>query len=168
MPDTKIAKTDAGWVDKDQPDIYHPVRREARAARRAARSIHGFFKGSKSAPKTTNVTVLGMKDAVTQQPAGQIMLSGFDQKLYNRLTARHGVPADDALEIVSDVIAHRIGYNQAASYGHMREAGATHSEASIVICLGSPAISLAYGLARANGINHTDALAEALKCQAND
>lgn len=163
MPDTKIAKTDNGWIDKDRPNIFHTVRREARAARRAARSIHGFFK--KSAPKTSviNATVFGMKDAVTNQPVGQIILTGLQQRLYDRLTTKQGVSADDALEVVC-----ANGYNKAASYGHMRVAGATHSEANIVIGLNSAAISLEYGLHRQDGMNHTDALAEALKCQAND
>lgn len=166
MPDTKITKTVNGWIDLDDPNIFHPIRRLARDARRAKRiAMGGVRRVAAIRPRqyTKNVTVVGLKDPQTNLPAGQIILSGLQRKLHDRLTNLQGVSQDDAMNVILGN-----GYNKAASYGHMREAGATHAEAEIVIGLDSPDVSVAYGRARAYGENHTTALAKALKTSTAD
>lgn len=167
MPDTKVAKTANGWIDKDDPNTYYRVRRLARDARRAKRINQGQPKGvtvkAQTAqqiglvPKVTKFSVFGMKNSVTGVPQGSQQLTSLQDKLYTRLTTSQGVDPTDALSIITSN-----GYNKAASYGHMRAAGATHAEAEIVINLDNPDISLAYGKAREAGESHTNALSSAL------
>jgi len=159
MPDTKIKKTIDGWCDVDSPNFY-PLRRLARDARRASLLAQGKKLPTKkqvNTMMTTNVTTLGYTPGLGQAPA-TIQLSALQQKLYDRLTAQQGVTPDDALQIITSN-----GYNKAASYGHMRAAGANHAEARIVIDLSDPDVSLVYGKQRGYGLDHTEALTEALK-----
>lgn len=161
MPDTAILKSSAGWYDRDNPNTTFRVRREARAARRAAR---GGPVTTPSAPKASMPSQTITYGTVTQLNNGHTTttmtgsLSSLQMRLYDRLTMNQGVSNADALEVITNN-----GYNKAASYGHMRAAGANHYEALAVIDLDSPSVSKAYGVNRADGMNHTDALAEALK-----
>jgi hypothetical protein len=153
--DTKLKRTHDGlWMDLDTGNTY-AVRRLARDARRQARSTSAAASTPVQPPTnlaTTNVTLVGYTS-----PAGN--LTPLQAKLFDRLTNRQGVSADDALKVLLDPAN---GYNKAASYGHMRAAGANHAEACIVISLNDPDVSLEYGLNRARGMNHADALHEAL------
>lgn len=157
MPgDTKIKKTTNGWIDVDRPTIYHSVRREARDARRKRVQYYAF--------RGVVPPIVAVPPAPTAPvfsgsvvPPINVGLTSLQQRLYDRLTQRQGVTAADAYDVIKNN-----GYNKAASYGHMREAGANHSEAEIVIDIGVPAVSVAYGLARASGKDHTAALKEAL------
>jgi hypothetical protein len=164
MPDTKIAKVIDNnkqyWIDVDQPTQFWTVRRLARDARRSNLVQQGKVKPvvkQNYTPKnphviTTNLTAVG---TIT----GNVhVLSQLQQKLFNRLTTQQNVSVDDAFRVITTY-----GYNKAASYGHMREAGATDPEADIVVNLNNPAISLCYGIGRASGLNHTLALGKALK-----
>ncbi len=161
MPDTKIIHTPQGWIDDDVKNVFFHCRRLARDARRT-RLAGGAVRVVPPAPRqaatttTTNVTVVGTQNST-------ITLTSLQQRLYDRLTGRQGVSDADASEIIINN-----GYNAAASYGHMRYAGALHAEAKIVIGLGSPEISMAYGIARAAGFDHTDALAQALRDSNHD
>lgn len=157
MPDTKISKTANGWIDKDDPTTFYRVRRLARDARRAKRVNQTPQPKVVQAPKVTKFSVFSTKNSVTGVPTGSAQLTGLQDKLYTRLTKSQGVDPADALSIITSN-----GYNKAASYGHMRAAGATHAEAEIVINLDNPDISLAYGKARGVGESHTNALSSAL------
>lgn len=164
MPDTKIKREPQGWIDVDKPNTFYRVRREARAARRADRiaASHNMT-ARKWISTTTPLKVVGLTakktKAVTIIDSGDSdKLTSLQERLLERLTKTQGVAEDDALEIIKNN-----GYNKAASYGHMRAAGATHSEAKIVIALSEPTVSLAYGKNRAQGYTHTDALREALQ-----
>jgi hypothetical protein len=154
MPDTKILRKDSGWIDTDVPNVIHRVRREARDARRANRVVNKAITNVNisSWKPTGHATVTGV--SVTHLNS---TLTGLQQKLYDRLTNKQGVDTDDALDVILNN-----GYNKAASYGHMREAGATDAEARIVISLNEPQVSLDYGLHRGMGYDHIDALKEAL------
>lgn len=163
MPDTKIKKTQQGWIDTDRPNQFHRVRRLARDARRIALAKQPM-KGiaPQNAPflpnnMNTNVVQVGYQPGPGQGTA-VAQFVGLQKKLWDRLTMHQGVSPDDALEIITNN-----SYNKAASYGHMRAAGANHHEAKIVISLNSPDTSLAYGIARAQGMNHVDSLSKALK-----
>jgi hypothetical protein len=165
MPDTAVLKTPSGWIDRDSPNQVFRVRREARDYRRGRVK---FNKPSMvaSTPMKTSQTVTTATMSVNA--GGSIRttastLSHLQRKLYDRLIYRQGVGHDDAIEILTTN-----GYNKAASYGHMRAAGARHAEAKIVIDLENPDVSVAYGRKRAAGLNHTDALAEALKDDGDD
>lgn len=178
MPDTKIKHTPQGWIDTDKPHTYWRVRRLARQARRDDRQAAPAVKaaipqrtrglGSMQgvpgpiAQMKTNVTAVGYQPGPGQQTVVGVM-SGLQQRLLDRLTARQNVTSDDAVEVISNN-----GYNAAASYGHMREAGANHAEAKIVISLGSQDTSVNYGKGRAAGKSHVDALSEALKSGSSD
>ena len=81
----------------------------------------------------------------------------LQNRLIDRLTGAQGVSYDDARSVVTTFT-----YNKAASYGHMREAGATHDEALSVIGLDSPSVSVLYGQFRAAGQGHATALNGAL------
>lgn len=159
MPDTKILKTNDGWIDVDEPSNHWRVRWEARQARRAR--LGPNTKSPASIPTQTTV-LFGVTptstDGTTITP-----FTSLQNKLYVRLTSKQGVSDADAVSVVLNNT-----YNKAASYGHMRQAGATHAEAEIVIGLSNPDISLAYGINRAKKMSHTDALAEALKVCKND
>ncbi len=174
MPDTKIRKTLQGWIDVDNPATVYPVRRLARNARRTYLVQAGLYKKPvrQTQPVTaraikvntvTTATVLGYQPGPGQQQA-TLTLTGLHKKLYDRLTNDQGVSATDAMEVLTD--PHN-GYNKCASYGHMREAGANHAEAKIVIALDNPTVSMSYGISRAQGMNHTDALNKALKDDGN-
>lgn len=157
MPgDTKIKRTAQGWIDTDVPSTYHRCRRLARDARRASRATVSTAVTGVVVPKVVVPTY------TVTTPTGS-SLTGLQQRLYDRLTQQQGVSAADAFDVIT---SH--GYNAAASYGHMREAGANHSEAKIVIDLGSPAVSLAYGQRRATGYNHAWALQRALAAAGQD
>lgn len=152
MPgDTKVKKTQNGWIDVDEPNKTFGARRQARDFRRYRLTGTTPTKTVKSTPTpATPVT----PDPVAKLQAG---LSKLQARLLTRMTLRQGVFQSEALEVILDN-----GYNAAASYGHMRVAGATHDEALIVIGVGLPDVSLAYGIARARGKDHTAALREAL------
>lgn len=151
MPgDTKIKQCPSGWFDVDHPTVFHPTRWQARDARRGV--IRPIIQ---TAPKTYVATVT---QTVTRPTTVPSMLHGLQQRLYDRLTTQQGVTPADAYDVITSN-----GYNAAASYGHMREAGANHSEATFVISIGAPDLSVAYGLARASGYNHTGALQKALR-----
>ncbi len=139
MPgDTKIQKTTLGWIDVDIPTSYYRARRQARDARRLR--VAGYI-------PTASIVA-------SQRKTG---LSSLQQRLYDRLTTQQGVTVSDAYDVVTSY-----GYNAAASYGHMREAGATHEDALTVIDLGLPSVSVEYGQHRAAGYDHADALGFAL------
>lgn len=141
MPgDTKIKKTYWGWIDVDDPTPIYNTRRLARDARRLRLNPQSW------------TTTVSHQTTVYDPP-----LSGLDARLYDRLTNKQGVSRDDALSVIRSN-----GYNAAASYGHMRAAGATHEEALSVIALANPAVSLGYGQARGRGDDHADALRWAL------
>lgn len=146
MPDTAIIKTNDGWIDRDAPQVFYPVRRLAREARRS------------SHPRTIK-NAKPFKSRFTSTPATTIAapVDGLKKKLHARFET-YGIAKADA-----DFVIDSFGYNKAASYGHMRAAGANHSEALNVVALDSPEISLAYGKARARGEGHTAAFAEALR-----
>lgn len=161
MPgDTKVHQTNQGWIDDDNPNTHYSARRLARDARRKARG--DTTTTTKQTVKVKTHTVVGFKHSTTGIPAGNQTLTSLQEKLLKRMTDKQNVQEADAIDIITSN-----GYNKAASYGHMRAAGATHAEATIVIGLSSPDVSVAYGKARANGLNHILALSEALKCQAN-
>lgn len=154
MPgDTKIKQTPQGWIDIDNPTTFHPSRRLARLARRGTTA---------TAPTTTSAPTRSAKikpiDTQSLSSDGITLLSSLQMRLVDRLVNQQGVDLSDAMDVVTSN-----GYNKAASYGHMRSAGATHHEAQIVIDLDSPDVSVAYGRARANGYNHTGALQKALR-----
>ncbi len=128
-----VFKTTQGWYDKDNPTVFYKTRKGARLARQASRR-----KAFSTMPATP-----------TPSPFNSLQL-----KLLRRLTGKQGVPVAEAVEIVHDY-----GHNTAASYGHMRAAGATHDEAKAVIAHCDPDLSLRYGQRRAQGLSHTGALA---------
>lgn len=148
MPgETKIFKNTNGWYNVEKPGVYHATRDAARAARKA--TITNTYVAAHTTP-----VIPDNAQASTFAPRG---LSELRQRLFDRLTKRQGVDPVDALSVITSN-----GHNAAASYGHMREAGATHDEALSVIWRGSPSVSLAYGHHRAYGYNHADALRDAL------
>lgn len=163
MPgDTKIRKTTTGWIDVDVPTQPYAARWQARKARRdrlagaptlptrvtSLPTVRDRLAGTVTVPTSTTPSVAPSTST----------LSPLQQRLYDRLTQRQGVSAADAYDVVVNN-----GYNKAASYGHMRSAGATHEEALEVVDLDSPSISLSYGLARFAGLGHTAAFVEALR-----
>lgn len=156
MPDTKIARTSDGWVDLDDTSKAYDVRWKARLARRHAQQ-GVFIPGPTSSFSPPSLTTSTFTAAGNTNGTVNV-LTPLQQKLYDRLTLTQSVSITDAMDVVINN-----GYNKAASYGHMRAAGANHSEALTVISLDNPAISLSYGLSRAQGLNHTDALNKALK-----
>lgn len=154
MPgDTKIKRshTGQGWIDVDDPVRMYGSRRLARDARRV-RLGNSLPTKATSVPRPTTVVVQNIAASPNDG------LSGLQHRLFTRLTFQQGVTNTDALMVIDNY-----GYNQAASYGHMRAAGANHSEALSVILLESPDLSVAYGRARAAGYNHTGALAKAIR-----
>lgn len=160
MPgDTKIKRVPVGngygWVDIDNPSNVYSARRLARDARRSGR----LSLTPVSAQPSTVIRAVASDNSHNDYTT----YSTLQQRLYDRLTLRQGVTPADAHDIIT---SH--GYNAAASYGHMRAAGANHSEAEAVIDLGSPDVSLAYGRARATGYNHTGALQKALRDTGDD
>lgn len=172
MPgDTKIKHCPSGWFDVDNPTVFHSTRWQARAARRNQNKTTTW---KATVAISTPVTPQATANAIVQSLAAPTPsvpddavkvhdsailspLSSLQQRLVDRLTTQQGVSLAEALVVVSNN-----GYNKAASYGHMREAGATHAEAEIVIGLDSPVVSVAYGLKRAAGYSHTYALQRAL------
>lgn len=138
MPDTKIEKWATGWVDVDVPGEVHRTRAEARAARRARKQGRVTAKGQLLLLPVSRLTSLPR---------------GLENKLRSQLTVR-GV-ADVQID---EMLASGLGYNAIASYGHMRQAGATHDEAKEVVERGEPHVSLNYGHARAAGLDHDAAL----------
>lgn len=161
MPgDTKVKRTAQGWVDVDEPSKFYNVRRLARLARRMKRlgqqvgGTNGVFPIRARQPQTVTrqVTAVGYT-----QPGNAPSMSTLQQRLYNRLTQTQNVDHDDALDMVLNN-----GYNKAASYGHMRAAGANHSEAKLVVDMNDPDVSLDYGKLRAQRFDHTSALTAAL------
>lgn len=153
MPgETKIFKNTSGWYNVEKPGVYHATRDAARAARKA--TIVGTT-ATATAPTSTPTPI--------KHPQTGMTMTGLQQRLFDRLTQRQGVDTLDALFVVTSN-----GYNAAASYGHMREAGATHAEALAVIWLDSPTVSVSYGRLRAAGNDHTSAYKEALRAAASD
>jgi hypothetical protein len=145
MPgETKIFKNSSGWYDVDNPGVYHATRALCRDARKS-----NLLTKVTPAPRS-------VPTAITS-PVGP-GLTSLQIRLLNRLTQRQGVSLVEARNVITNN-----GHNKAASYGHMRQAGANHCEALQVIDLDSPAISVAYGRARAAGYNHVGALAKALR-----
>lgn len=179
MAKTQISKTPNGWIDNDNPTVFHPSREAAREARRKSlyyqgktahlRSLkvnHGLMsqswvRSSAGLPATqttgTPSTSTNSIDTVKVTNVTVDLFTGLEQRLFDRLTQRQGVSQTEATSVIKSN-----GYNKAASYGHMRAAGAGHFEALFVINLDNPDVSLAYGIARANGDDHTTALREAL------
>lgn len=160
MPgDTKIKQNASGqWIDVDNPTVTHSARRLARQARRN-RLGTGLPSQVTSVPRV-DTSVAKPKDGLTITPAPGApgsLLTGLQARLLDRLTNQQGVDLTDALQVITSN-----GYNKAASYGHMRAAGASHNEAVIVIDLDMPDVSRCYGIARANGENHADAIKGAL------
>jgi hypothetical protein len=77
-----------------------------------------------------------------------------------RRRAFHRLTRDFRIDTVAASIAvSAFGYNAAVSYGHLRQAGATHNEAMEVISKGDPKFSLRYGELRAAGEAHVNAKA---------
>lgn len=138
MPDTTILKTANGWIDRDEPNVFHPCRRLARDARRGRNP-----RAVKMVAKPTTLLHVNVAN-----------LSQLQRKLYNRFTSHQGIPADEAFEVVR-----KWTYNKAASYGHIRAAGATPKEAEFVVNQNDPTTSLMYGNDRAAGIDHLVSLA---------
>lgn len=153
MPgETKIFKDSSGWYDVDKPGVYYTTRAFCRDARRG-----GLPSRALSVPRSPSPISVTVQN-ITTSPVDGSPLTSLQQRLLDRLIQSQGVSINDALAVVSTN-----GYNKAASYGHMREAGANHAEALVVIGLDSPDISVAYGKARAVGEEHTDALMVALR-----
>lgn len=153
MPgDTKIKRASGypsgGWIDVDNPTVVHDARWKARAARRGS-----LPSTVTSLPRVTQNIVAPTPPAATPSVTSLSPLTGLQQRLVNRLTTWQGVSLPEALVVVNSY-----GYNAAASYGHMREAGATHAEAVEVINRDDPDASLVYGKARAAGHDHVSAL----------
>jgi hypothetical protein len=150
MPgETKIFKNHSGWYDVDNPGVYHATREECRQARK------GHVPASTAAVRPSlNTNAVADTNVPDTALTG---LTGLQQRLLIRLTSSQGVSQSEALEVIR-----QNGYNKAASYGHMRAAGAGHFEALQVIYIGSPTVSLSYGKAREDGFNHVDALTKAL------
>lgn len=159
MPgETKIFKNSSGWYDVDNPTVFHPTRERCRDARKAARKVipaSGTFTTTLPKPVTPVVSV--------QARPATPSLSSLQNRLMDRLTLNQGVGQFDALAVITT-----FGHNAAASYGHMRAAGATHNEALSVISLGDPDLSLAYGLAREDGLDHDLSLNAALRGSTDD
>lgn len=157
---TRIERTANGWVDLDYPNVTYTTRRVAREARaaRLRREQTSPQYASTSDFKAAHVLHREAADAQRQAetPEVEADLTRLQQRLFTRLTTEQGVTEKDALTVIQAV-----GYNAAASYGHMRAAGTTHYEAAAVIYLASPRISLSYGTARGTGASHFDALKEA-------
>lgn len=151
MPgETKIKQFPQGWADLDNPNAYWATRELARQARKASRG---------TLVKRQDVTIVQVFTPDQDDNDNTFTtFSSLQQRLFDRLTQQQGVSADDALSVIE-----ANGYNKAASYGHMREAGATHYEALVIIGLNDPATSLGYGQARAAGEDHVDALMGALR-----
>ena len=162
MAKTKITQTPQGWIDDDDPTVFHPNRRAARVARYRALVAKGKTAHLRSKP-STSANTYKIATPLAPNVTGITNLSSLQNRLMDRLTQRQGVALADAMSVIT---GH--GYNAAASYGHMREAGANHNEALIVIDLGSPDVSVAYGRARATGYNHTYALQKALRDGSGD
>lgn len=149
MPgETRIKQFPQGWADLDHPNVFHATRAVARDARKASRA------------GTPVVTTQIFQTVQTSTPTLDLSptFSGLQNRLLNRMVNQQGVSVDDATSVIETN-----GYNKAASYGHMREAGADHYEALVVIGMDDPAVSLAYGQARAAGEDHVDALMEAFR-----
>jgi hypothetical protein len=156
MPgDTKIKKVQNGWIDIDEPAKTYGARRLARDARRFR--LQGRYAALAALSKTANNLAMPAPGSKTPTPVPAPSLTGLQQKLFDRMTKQQGVTAVEALDMIKNN-----GYNKAASYGHIRAAGATHSEAFLVVNIGLPAVSLSYGTSRANGEDHTSALRKAL------
>jgi hypothetical protein len=152
MPgETKIFKSTSGWYDVDNPTVFHPTRDICRLARKADRKVLPTAIGTITMPVYASPPAVTVKT----RPATP-SLTSLQNRLMDRLTLQQGVGEFDALAVITT-----FGHNAAASYGHMRAAGATHNEALDVISLGVPDLSLAYGLARFAGLDHADALKEA-------
>lgn len=156
MPDTAIVRVNGGWVDRDNANVTWPTRWRARDARRARLTGKPVVTQQQSKP-TQTITFAQLATSASANTTATTLTS-LQFKLFNRLTQSQGVSDADAQHVIENY-----GYNQAASYGHMRAAGANHFEAVAVIQLQSPEISLEYGKCRAVGSDHTDALACALK-----
>lgn len=157
MPgETKIKRCPQGWFDVDHPTTFYRTRAEVRDVRRSgASSLPSRVAAVPRTATVPNVTVINVN---VSPGATTDDLTSLEYRLFDRLIYDQGVSETDALSIITNN-----GYNAAASYGHMRAAGANHFEAEFVIGLGSPDASLAYGQARANGLDHIDALKEALR-----
>jgi hypothetical protein len=158
--DTRLKRTPQGWVDLDNPTNVYGSRRQARDARRRGSSSISAIVASASATTLGQTQTSQAAQALTITPApgsSDSYLTSLQARLLDRLTTRQGVDLTDALSVITSN-----GYNKAASYGHMRQAGATHDEALAVINLDSPGVSQAYGLHRALGYNHADALRDAV------
>ena len=174
MPgDTKIKRNAhlKGWFDVDEPTVLHKTRWQARAARKAKKAglqvaytkapqpkvTSGYIQAAKGTSTThATITVSGIHDFI--QSVTKPKLTSLQSKLLNRLHNSQNVNYNDAEFIVT-----HFGYNAAASYGHMRVAGATHDEAYLVVSLNNPHVSVTYGLLRAQGEDHISALREAIK-----
>lgn len=163
MAKVQITKTQKGWIDNDDPSTTYPSRRAARDGRRQALIAKGktaHLRSLKAKPTTAKPDPgTGVSTSnVTTSPNDGSLLTSLQQRLLDRMTQRQGVNLNEALQVISVN-----PYNKAASYGHMRAAGANHAEAVIVINLGNPDVSVSYGKARAAGYNHTYALQRALR-----
>lgn len=157
--DTRLKQTPQGWVDLDNPTTTYPSRRLARLGRRRNRSGSTPVATPTATATATTQALSQTSQALTIQPqpdSPDSALTSLQVRLLDRMTQWQGVDLVDALSVITSN-----GYNAAASYGHMREAGATHDEAVEVISKGSADISLAYGLARAAGYNHDYSLQRA-------
>lgn len=137
-----VWKVQDGWIDRDVPNVYWSTRREARLARRN--------RLGKTVPTTTYSTAPKSHQTVPD-------LTSLQKRLVNRMTILQDVDLVDAVYAVRTW-----GYNKAASYGHIRAAGATHTEAVSVVERNDPAFSLAYGKERAAGVTHGASYARAL------
>lgn len=169
MPgDTTVKRIAPGaWIDIDDPNTTYPARWRARQARRDKKvtlvSTPSSNLPGNSHNTTPTMSVVSVRaglgfPALTSAQVGVIPpYTPLQLRLMDRLVQRQGVDWTDAHQIINEY-----GYNQAASYGHMRAAGATHTEAEYVIKLENPAVSLAYGKARAQNYTHTTALRNAL------
>jgi hypothetical protein len=159
MPgETKIFKNSSGWYDVDNPTVYYSTREQARDVRRGRGKT---LTSRPSALDTVKADLDKTRQALTVTPqpdSADSALTSLQVRLLGRLTQRQGVDLLDALNVITSY-----GYNAAASYGHMRESGATHDEAIEVIDLDSPDVSLAYGLSRGAGYNHTYSLQRAFR-----
>ena len=135
MPDTTILRTPDGWIDKDAPTAHYAVRRFARAARKA---------------RLTGVTPT-ISSGVAQFVHRPDSLTSLQTRLFERFKG-YGIPADEAYDAIR-----KYGYNQAASYGYIRNIGATVYEAEKVVEVGIPEFSIAYFEGRSIGLNHDEA-----------
>jgi|SRR5579863_9594807 len=154
MPDTTILKSllgSRGWFDRDDPTLYFPTRRQARAHRRA---------------RTGGRVIRLRPTTVVASGPTRPQFDGLQNKLFSRWEDGGTITEAEATEVLTTVYT-KVGYNAAASYGHIRQY-ADHQEALEVVGYASSSVSNEYSRLRASGMySHDLALTIARKADSH-